>query len=521
MTMARYFNVAGPCVPEKHYMLDAINRLDMVLPLIEQEQYFVIHAARQSGKTTFLLEMKKKLNQSGKYYALYCSLENVQGADDAEKGISGILGCLKRAVNNSTFPNKEQFALHTDTSDCMSAVVNALSDFCSLLDKPLVLFFDEADCLSGMTMLSFLRQLRNGYVTRSESPFVHSLALVGMLSINEYKLQYRSEKETLGTVSPFNISTESLTLKNFTKEEIAELYEQHTADTGQQFEPEALELAWQQTQGQPWLVNAIARESVTKILESDDSQPVTSSIIEQAVQNIIFRRDTHIESLLARLREERLRKILQPIVLGESGKIDYSSDDFLFTRDLGLVRKNGDQLEFANPIYAEVIVRRLNMRIQEDIANDNRYQPPHYINNGRIDMELLLRDFQGFWRENGAIWEEKYEYKEAAPHLILMAFLQRIINGGGTMTREMAVGKGRLDLYVLYEKIGYPIELKIRRNENTYTQGIEQIARYMESLGCQEGWLVVFDRRKNISWQKKLFVRKEPFDNKTITIIGC
>jgi hypothetical protein len=221
--MSRYFNVAGPCSSEEHYMLDAIGRLDEVLPLIEQKKYFIIHAARQSGKTTFLLEAEQKLNQSGKYYALYCSLERVQGTDDLNEGIPAIIRCIKSAVRMSPIPKNISFEINTTNNDSDSILFESLSELCSLLDKPLVLFFDEADCLSGRTMISFLRQLRNGFITRVKSPFVHSLALVGMLNINEYKMHYRSDSESLGTASPFNVISESLTLKNFSQEDIAKL----------------------------------------------------------------------------------------------------------------------------------------------------------------------------------------------------------------------------------------------------------------------------------------------------------
>ncbi|MDR1924666.1 MAG: AAA-like domain-containing protein, partial [Planctomycetaceae bacterium] len=408
--MSRYFNVAGPCSSEEHYMLDAIGRLDDVLPLIEQKKYFIIHAARQSGKTTFLLEVEQKLNQSGKYYALYCSLENIQGIDDADTGIPRIVGNLSFALRSSTIPHSEQFAIDTGADKNMPMLYKVLSDFCSLLDKPLVLFFDEADCLSGGTMISFLRQLRNGFVTRNKLPFIHSLALVGMLNINEYKMHYRSDSESLGTASPFNVISESLTLKNFSKEEIDKLYAQHTADTGQQFDPDAVELAWQQTQGQPWLVNAIAREAVEKIFKSDYSQVVTSEIIEQAIQNIILRRDTHIESLMARLKEKRIRDILQAIILGADDEIDRFADDFRFTRDLGLIREDDGVIKFANQIYEDVIVRTLNFNTQIKLQNNSTYQPLRYINDGQIDMNQLLIDFQEFWRMNGEIWQEKYEY---------------------------------------------------------------------------------------------------------------
>ncbi|MDR1368828.1 MAG: DnaB-like helicase C-terminal domain-containing protein, partial [Dysgonamonadaceae bacterium] len=80
--MARYFNVAGPCNEADHYMVEASSRLHGIADLIDQKQYFVIHAARQSGKTTFLLDMAERLNAEGKYYALYCSLEMGQGITD-------------------------------------------------------------------------------------------------------------------------------------------------------------------------------------------------------------------------------------------------------------------------------------------------------------------------------------------------------------------------------------------------------------------------------------------------------
>ena len=88
--MEKYFNTSGPCHPEKHFMLPAQERCRGLLQLIEREQYFVIHAARQSGKTTLLLDLVQQLNSSGDYDALYCSLESAYGIVEAEKGIPAI-----------------------------------------------------------------------------------------------------------------------------------------------------------------------------------------------------------------------------------------------------------------------------------------------------------------------------------------------------------------------------------------------------------------------------------------------
>ena len=105
----RYFNVAGPCTPAKHYMINAASRLQGVEQLIDMEQYFVIHAARQSGKTTYLKDLTQRLNKSGKYYALYCSLESLQNIKDAEKGIPQLVSCISNALYHANVPNYNKF----------------------------------------------------------------------------------------------------------------------------------------------------------------------------------------------------------------------------------------------------------------------------------------------------------------------------------------------------------------------------------------------------------------------------
>ncbi|KAA6309439.1 hypothetical protein EZS27_039068, partial [termite gut metagenome] len=260
--MARYFNVAGPCNEADHYMIEASSRLVGINDLIDQKQYFVIHAPRQSGKTTLLLDLTNRINHEGKYYALYCSLEAAQGVIDPEKGIPAVVKGLKSALRYSAISGANEFAINADYSDYTNVLKNELTSFCISLDKPLITFFDEADCLSEGTLISFLRQLRNGYNTRSLDPFVHSVALVGMRNIRDFKVKIRPDSDTWGSASPFNIVTEALTLHNFTKEEITTLYGQHTTETGQIVEPDAVELVYRQSQGQPWLVNAIAREVI-------------------------------------------------------------------------------------------------------------------------------------------------------------------------------------------------------------------------------------------------------------------
>jgi hypothetical protein len=144
-----------------------------------------------------------------------------------------------------------------------------------------------------------------------------------------------------------------------------------------------------------------------------------------------------------------------------------------------------------------------------------------YFINGRIDMDYLLHDFQDFWRENSAIWIEKLDYPEAAPHLVLMGFLQRVINGGGEVIREYAAGTGRIDLCIKYNNQKYPVELKIRYSDKYVDDGVKKTAGYMDTLGCKEGWVMVFDRRTTVDWNDKIYTRKETVDGKTVTVMGA
>jgi len=524
----KYFNVTGPCHPSEHYMLDPLrDSSEELMGLIDQKQYFVIHAARQSGKTTLLLELTDKIEAEGKYYALYCSLEKIQGITDSKEAMPEIIDVLKMAFYGSNIPKAELFAKEPSGIGFASLLQFELSKISKILDKPLIIFFDEADCLSESTLISFLRQLRNGFVSRTKVPFIHSLALVGMRNIRDYKARIRDDSATLGSASPFNIVKESLSINTFTKEEISELYSQHTADTGQIFEPEAVNCIFEQTSGQPWLVNAIACECIEKICKKDYAIPITQDMAKTAINNLILKRPTHFDSLMERLKEERIRKVIQPLILGED-VMDKTSDDYLYTRDLGLIKESdGGLVEPANQIYAEIIIRLLSYSLQENLKlerpDDNL---PNYVANGKIDINTLLKNFQGFWRENSEIWtkrykENLYQYDEAAPHLVIQAFLQRVINGGGQIIREMALGTKRADICIEWENQKYPIELKILRSEKILPKDLSQLSKYIDKCGTSEGWLVVFDRDANKSWDEKLYVNEIEESGKKITVFGC
>lgn len=501
-------------------MLNAEDRLD-TKDLISNRQYFVIHAARQSGKTTLLKSLEQSITINGEYYALHCSLEAVQSFPEPERGIPQVFNCINSAIRISSLPIKatiSQIAAKIDKTDIAISIKELFYSVCSILDKPLIVFFDETDCLSEGTLITFLRQLRDGYINRKQASFIHSLALVGMRNLRDYKGKIRKDTETMGSASPFNIVSDALTLRNFTKQEVLELYDQHTKSTGQIFEPDAIDKVHWWTDGQPWLVNAIARECIEKQLKNDFSKPITANMVELAVQTIILRRDVHIDSLLERLNEQRVRKIIEPVILGFAEDIDYMSDDFKYCLNLGLIKIESGQIFPGNRTYGEVFIRTLSYNTQ--FVLQSKIQPSWALTD-RIDMNSLLKAFQQFWRENSEIWIEKYEYKEAAPHLVLQAFLQRVINGGGDILREYSSGRRQFDLCVLYAKKKYPLELKLKYSAKIEPEGLEQLGSYMEIMGSREGWLVIFDRNKDTSWENKIYWETVDTVHGTIHVVGC
>ena len=516
--MQKFFNIAGPCNAGRHYMVSAIERNPSILPLIEEEQYFVIHAARQTGKTTLIKSLVNYLNAGDKYYGLYCSLEAAQVFTEPEVGIPYVFSIIKSAIGHSKLPHREDFGKKVNKEDVSTLIKDALVYFCEILDRPLVIFFDEIDGLQNGTLITFLRQLREGYINRPEVPFPFSIVLVGMRNIRDYKSKVRENRVTLGSTSPFNIITKALTLSNFTMEEVRDLYAQHTKVTDQVFPKTVIQKVYDYTDGQPWLVNAIAREMVRELLKNDYSKTITPSLVDQAVKNIIIRRDTHIDSLLERLKEERIKKVIEPLITGKKLVLDFTDDDTQYCADLGLIKISKGEIKPANKIYNEVIIRSLTSNTQSHLIQSIKNV---WVNkDGTLDMSGLLKGFQQFWRENSGIWEEKYQYKEAAPHLILQAFLQRIINSGGDIAREYAANKDRMDLCVRYGTSKYPIEIKVHYDKNTVSDGLVQLAGYMDTVGESTGWLVVFDRRKTKKWAEKIYWKPVKKEGKIIYIVG-
>ncbi|MEM7277783.1 MAG: ATP-binding protein, partial [Pseudomonadota bacterium] len=417
--------------------------------------------------------------------------------------------------------------------------------WCQQNPKPLVLLIDEIDALVGNTLIAVLRQLRAGYCVRDLAPFPQSVVLCGMRHLRDYRMELGEEgKEVLSEASPFNINSESLRLGDFSQGDVKTLYTQHTQETGQRFEQGVCERVFELTQGQPWLVNALAYDACFRDKAGlDRAKTITVEDIDAAKERLIQRRETHLDQLMAKLKQERVHRVMQNFLLGENCLVP--EEDIEYVIDLGLLRQSpGKSLRVANPIYRELIPRALSSEMQRQVLPR---RPAYVDQDGRLCVEWLMTEFQQFFRENSDSWLDQFHYKEAGPHLILQAFLQRVVNGGGTIHREYALGRGRTDLVVTWplspadqqpaacrdainrvstthdKKQVIVLELKLvhpkRSVESTMNQGLEQTAQYMDTRGATEGHLILFDRREGKSWDERIWTKQQTApDGKNITV---
>jgi hypothetical protein len=457
------------------------------------------------------LALRDYINKEGKYFAVYCNIEPAQAAfHDAQEGISGIIGEIQNRLEDLGFDktiidNIDNVGLNKAATIGLNSTLAYIS---KSINKPVIFFIDEIDALIGDTLIAVLRQIRNGYDKRPDS-FPISIILCGVRDIKDYRIT-SSKGEIVTGGSAFNVKAKSLRLGNFSKDDVVNLYTQHTNETGQVFENECFDLIMEYTDGQPWLVNALAHEVTDEMRENRDRTiTITPAMIEEAKERLILSRQTHLDQLVDKLQEERVQRVILPMILGADDTPNVH--DIEYCVDLGLIKRVDKKTQISNQIYAEVIPRELTHAVQD--TGFASIEPLWLAKDGSLDVNALLTLFKDFWNENSNIWGTAVPgYKEAAPQLVLQAYLQRIVNGGGYINREYALGSKRTDLHIKWHyKIdgklhiqNIVIELKVINNKQTYESvkqtAIIQTVKYAKICGQDTAHILIFDRNNSQNW---------------------
>ncbi|WP_026623441.1 hypothetical protein, partial [Ectothiorhodospira haloalkaliphila] len=479
------------------------------------------------------LAMMEAINAQGRYACAYANIEGAQVArGNEEKGIPAVCDALVNSIQlylKDDHLSRWYDDRRKDISP-QNLLTQVLQHWAQHAGCPTVLFLDEVDALVGDTLISLLRQIRAGYPQRPDA-FPQSIVLCGVRDVRDYRLHQEGAQVITGG-SAFNIKAESLRMGNFTEAECQTLWQQHTDETGQAFDPTIFQELWEDTHGQPWLVNALGYELTWRFKPARDrSRPLSLEDYRAAREALIQSRATHLDQLADKLREPRVCRVISELLAsGEEGLEQLPLDDLEYVHDLGLIEVR-PRVRISNRIYREVIPRELTWTTQVRIPNQETvwYLTPVHC----LDVPRLMRAFQQFFREHADSWMERFDYKEAGPQLLMQAFLQRIVNGGGRISREYGLGRKRTDLFIEWPTDpvkGFHgpmqrivIELKLQRGalEGVISQGLAQTASYASQVGADEAHLVIFNRDPGVTWEERIWETERTVEGRCIRVWGA
>ena len=509
----KIFNTAGPVNMPFHYKIDPLHRWDLndILLHIKLERYFILHAPRQTGKTSSLLALQEYLNNSGEYFAIYATFELGQACvHNVKDGVKAIISQIKSRAEDkvSEIKNLNIFDI-VETAGAENALKSFLSKICDISKKPVVLLADEVNTLIGDTLISVLRQLKDIYEDNDTNLPV-SMILCCVKDLKDEMIK-TSKHEIINSGSILNIDTESLTMRNFSKDEINHLLQQHTECIEQRFNDKCLDVVFNYTDGQPWLVNALLEEATSDIKENrNPSVTITPEILETAKQNLVISKEIHLDQIVNKLDRDWMKRIILPMILGE--KAEQQESDIKKCIELNLVKYINNCYQIANPIYKDIIIDELT-----NLGFDNflhKFRINSLNHDGSLNVKQILNILKEFWNEESDIPICYVRgYQDATPQLFVQAFLRRVANGNGFVNREYGLGKGRTDIMLKwqYDKEGQTIyqkivmELKVINQKQSYDklkqQAIEQTAKYAKTCGTKEAHILIFDRHKSQNWQ--------------------
>ncbi|MEM7535296.1 MAG: AAA-like domain-containing protein [Chloroflexota bacterium] len=486
MTTEREFNIFGPIYPHLHYHVDRVEAKVELRKKIEKGRYFTLTASRQTGKTTIFREIIAELTATGEYFGILLNFEAYVYLEEPKvyEELARTLAKWQKYYE-PTAPKPESIASHPDFTRWLSNVSEQLQKKC-------VLIIDEYEALPTDITIPLLSQFRNLYMQRNE-PYEtgpHSILLVGVQTIPSL---------LGGTQSPFNIADQH-TVPYFTEDEAKILLLQHTEATGQVFEEDVIRRIYEQSEGQPYLVNRLGK-MLTEEMKIAVDQPITRKDLDKALMKLVNEDNTHFASIQSKAelyRSEVVRTLFE-------GTRYYDFRDKV-VRDLimyGVLRvvPDDNEIEYAriaNRIYQKVLIKAFAPSHQLITGTTSRVYP-RYIIEEYLNFDGLLDSFKAFMEEYGLRLiksETTQRPLEISGQYLLLSYLTAAFQSiGGYVTIEPQSTAGELDILALYQDQRFIVEVKVWYGTARYEAAQQQLKRYLEATGLPKGYLVVFDEK--------------------------
>ena len=493
--MAKEFNLTGLCIPEKHYMVDMSDRITQIIELVDRGKYFTINRPRQYGKTTTLYLLSKELGK--KYLVIDTSFEAASDKMfESEENFCGMI--LDKFAGDVRFTNKELATLlrkHQEGIDSFKNLSDAISDLVCEAGRDIVLLIDEVDKDSNNRIfLKFLGLLRNKYLARDAGKDItfQSVILAGVHDIKNLKLAIRDENESRFN-SPWNIAMKFEVNMSFTAEDIDKMLVEYKKDNALDFDTIRIaEELFKLTNGYPYLVSDLCL-----IIDTNLNKNWTPEGVVLATKQILNEKSTLFDDVIKNIENNPELKGVVRKILFEGVKFSFSPDAYEKGIIYGIFAQKDGRLAIHNPLFEQ---RLYNFLLEQSYMYD--YAQPvlsveqsQFIENGKLDMEKVLRKFKEFMFHEYRKNDEKFY--ESYGRLLFLAFIKPIINAKGHYFVEPETRENkRMDVVVLFGGERFIVELKIWYGEEYENKGIKQLADYLDKENADTGWLITFGLNK-------------------------
>lgn len=515
MDMNKKFNVAGLCVPQKHYMIDLNDRLIQIREMVAEGAYFTINRARQYGKTTMLHALTSFLKSE--YLVVSMDFQKLGAAKFENENIfsltfaSYFLEEISMEISRSSAWENECNQIQTlcrqkDSSYTLYELFKNINKICSVSSKPVVLMVDEVDsAANNQVFLDFLAQLRNYYLEREAKGTVtfQSVILAGVYDVKSLKSKIRPRDEQK-TNSPWNIAADFDIDMSFSSQDISGMLKSYESDhhTGMNI-PQIADLLYAYTSGYPFLVSRLCKLIDEKIAGSVDfpskNDAWTKNGFLVAVRALLAEENTLFESLDNKLIDfPELKQMLKELLLlGKPIETIPGDLGIRMAHMFGFVTVQNGFVHVANRIFE---TRLYNGFLAEESRNSEISQlaleeKNGIIKNGQLDIDKLIRKFVEHYTELFGDYNETF--LEDDGRRIFLLYIRPIINGTGNYYIETRTrNHRRTDLILDFRGQQTIIELKIWRGNEYNSRGEQQLSEYLDYYHLKKGYMISFNFNK-------------------------
>ena len=509
----RYFEKSGVVDPKASYYVSMENVTNMdnqdIKTMVDLGRYFSIFAPRQSGKTTFFEGFCHKLEQDTTYIPIFLSFQDYKELDKAtfymliqEEIYEQLLQRLDEVHCENLPAVRDLLSTHYITDHISFRKFFEKSNKV-IPPKRIIIFIDEFDGIPIEELENFLtsiRELYQKYKKRTDKA-LYSVGLVGIRNIT---------KLIVGGVSPFNIA-DKVKLPPFTLKNVHDLYAQYAEETNQSFTEDAVKKVYEETAGQPWLVNRLGT-ILTVDIKPQTTDPITKEDVEKAVEILLYEENSHFDNITEKAKQ--YKETFIDIVFNGVEYIPGDEEQSLLLTH-GLIKAEGKNVRVSNPIYKKRFTKTF---FRESGAIADVSVKGYFRHDGLLNMEVILSDFEEYIIQIGvtAFYKSQKPYEKTGQFL-LTAWLYQFVEGGkGELRYEATSGLGRMDILLIYQGHKYIIETKINRSslDKTVEKAIDQLcSKYLLTERANEGYVVIFDLKTMVGEvttpQKRLVEGKE------------